>query len=594
MTIEQHHYTDEKNAQIVIALLKAHGIRKIVANPGTTNLPFVGSVQNDSWFQVFSGIDERHSAYMAVGMAAENGEPVVLSCTGATASRNYFPALTEAYYRKLPILALTSIHHLNDAGNLIPQMLDRSNPPKDAVVFSLSCPVPHTKQDVEDCVSNINKALLELFRHGGGPVHINLETERTFTFNTETLPEIRVIRRVSPFQADWPIIEPNWKIAVWATCHKRFSHDEISVMERFVKAHNAVVLTDRTSSTYFGHGVVGSRLLIHQRDWAANAFFQKLIPDLVIQIGEVPGDYSAMGIAGRAKHIWRVSEDGEVRDLFHKLTYVFEMPEAVFFQHYADGLERPLEYAALWNEAADGLQKRLPELPFSNIWIASQLHDRLPKGSEIHLGILNSLRSWNMFPLPEGVTSASNVGGFGIDGCISTLIGASLASPQKLFFGVFGDLAFFYDLNALGNRHIGKNLRILVVNNGCGAEFTLSAHPASQFGEQTLDYLAAGHHFGNGSRTLVKHYAEDLGFLYLSASNKEEFLAVRDEFLSSDGDRSVLFECFTNQKAESDALEEVKGIEIQPPAPPEQRTLAGMLKSAVPQRVKNAIKELVK
>ena len=97
MSEQKHYYTDEKNAQIVIALLKANGIRKVIANPGTTNISFVGSVQNDPWFQVYSGIDERHSAYMAVGMAAESGEPVVLSCTGATASRNYYSALTEAY-----------------------------------------------------------------------------------------------------------------------------------------------------------------------------------------------------------------------------------------------------------------------------------------------------------------------------------------------------------------------------------------------------------------------------------------------------------------------------------------------------------------
>lgn len=70
---KKHYYTDERNAQIVIALLKAHGIRKVIANPGTTNIAFVGSVQNDPWFQVFSGVDERHSSYMAVGMAAESG-----------------------------------------------------------------------------------------------------------------------------------------------------------------------------------------------------------------------------------------------------------------------------------------------------------------------------------------------------------------------------------------------------------------------------------------------------------------------------------------------------------------------------------------
>ena len=101
-------YTNERNVQIVIALLKAHGIHRVIASPGTTNMTFVVSIENDPWFQVWSSVDERSAAYLACGMAAETGEPVVISCTGATASRNYMPGLTEAYYRKLPVLAITS------------------------------------------------------------------------------------------------------------------------------------------------------------------------------------------------------------------------------------------------------------------------------------------------------------------------------------------------------------------------------------------------------------------------------------------------------------------------------------------------------
>lgn len=72
-------------------------------------MTFIGSIQNDSWFEIYSSVDERSAAYLACGLAAETGEPVVISCTGATASRNYMPGLTEAYYRKLPVLAITSI-----------------------------------------------------------------------------------------------------------------------------------------------------------------------------------------------------------------------------------------------------------------------------------------------------------------------------------------------------------------------------------------------------------------------------------------------------------------------------------------------------
>ena len=93
---KQHYNTDERNVQIVLALLKAHGIKRVIASPGTTNMTFVESVQNDPWFQVWSSVDERSAAYLACGMASETGEPVVISCTGATASRNYMSGLTEA------------------------------------------------------------------------------------------------------------------------------------------------------------------------------------------------------------------------------------------------------------------------------------------------------------------------------------------------------------------------------------------------------------------------------------------------------------------------------------------------------------------
>ena len=64
----------------------------------------------------------------------------------------------------------------------------------------------------------------------------------------------------------------------------------------------------------------------------------------------------------------------------------------------------------------------------------------------------------------------SNTGGFGIDGILSTLVGASLADKEKLFFAILGDLAFFYDMNVAGNRHVGNNIRILFINNGKGTE----------------------------------------------------------------------------------------------------------------------------
>ena len=149
-------YSTEKNVQILISLMKQHEIKKIIVSPGMKNLPVIASVQFDSYFEVYSCVDERSAAYMATGLAVESGEPVALSCTGATASRNYLSALTEAYYRNIPILAITSMSHLGEIGHLIPQVLDRRAKLNDTVRMSVQIDSVHTKKDEWDANVKIN------------------------------------------------------------------------------------------------------------------------------------------------------------------------------------------------------------------------------------------------------------------------------------------------------------------------------------------------------------------------------------------------------------------------------------------------------
>lgn len=185
----------------------------------------------------------------------------------------------------------------------------------------------------------------------------------------------------------------------------------------------------------------------------------------------------------------------------------------------------------------------------------------MPVESTVHLGIYNSLRSWNFFRLPDGVKSQCNVGGFGIDGGVSTMMGAAMSRPEKLFFGVFGDLAFFYDMNVLGNRHVGNNVRLLLINNGKGNEFRLYCHPCRIFGENAEPFMAAAGHYGNQSPMLVRHYAEDLGYEYLTACNKVEFIANLERFCTPDNiEKPIVFEVFTNTEDESGALATIRGF----------------------------------
>lgn len=550
-----NNYTVQKNIQIFIAELKAHNIRKVVASPGTTNVMFIASIQKDGWFEIYSAADERSAAYIACGMAAESGEPVVLSCTGATASRNYLPGLTEAYYRKLPVLAVTSLLANAMPGQLMPQVIDRSTVAKDAVKMSVSIPEIRGGNDEWKCTLLINQALTELRRNGGGPVHVNLVANFIKDFSAKTLPEVNVIERITVFD-EFPKLPNVNRLAVFVGSHKKWTEEEIAIVERFCELYNAVVFTDHTGN-YKGKHQLGFALVSTQEELD----FGTIIVDLMIDLGDVTGNYYSVP----TKEAWRVSEDGSMQDRYAKLTKVFEMPEIEFFRRYVEAYEGDRtvknDYLNECCKVYSEIYEEIPELPFSNIWMAKEMSQKLPENSVLHLGILNSLRAWNFFKISDSVLTYSNVGGFGIDGGLSTLIGASLVNQDKLYYGIIGDLAFFYDMNSLGNRHVGNNLRIMLVNNGRGTEFRNYCHPGAMFGDDADAFIAAGGHYGNKSSELVKHYANDLGFEYISALNKEEFNKSCEKFLSKEmSDKPILFEVFTNPEDESDALQIIRTI----------------------------------
>lgn len=547
-------FSSERSVQILVALLKAHGIRKAVVSPGTTNISFVASMQCDPWFELYSSIDERSAAYIACGLAAQSGEPVVLSCTGATASRNYMSGLTEAFYRKLPILAVTASQKSSQIGHMFEQMTDRRQLPRDIARLSVELPIVESNADAWECETKTNQALLELKRHGGGPVHINLQASFSWDFSVKQLPQVRAIRRFR-FCDELPKV-PSGSIAVWIGSHKKWTEEESAALDAFCSAFNGVALCSHTSG-YHGEFRVLYNLI------SAQANFQDEPFDLVIHIGELTGHFGEP----RAKQVWRVSEDGELRDRFKKLTCVFEMPETFFFRRCLEQAKREAEEAPgnatlpRLRSLSKALAASIPELPFSNMWIASQTAPLIPENSIMHFGINHSLRCWNYFELPKSVETAANVGGYGIDGCISSLIGASLAAPDRLCFLALGDLAFFYDMNSLGNRHIAKNLRILLVNNGRGLEFYNSINPGSLFGSETDCYIGAAGHYGRQSPELVRHYAQDLGFEYLTASSKDEFKSVVGRFVSPEKlDKPILLEAFVEEKAETASFEIMRNL----------------------------------
>lgn len=553
-------YSDERSTQLLVSLLKQHGVRNIVASPGSTNICVVYSVQSDDFFKVYSSVDERSAAYIACGMAAESSEPVVLVCTGATASRNYYPGLTEAYYRKLPVLVVTCSQFFGRTGRMIPQVTDRTQLPKD--VARVSVQVPMTTDDETEWSNAllINEAILAATGQGGGPAHINLETNYSkSSFGVKQIKAARPVFRCE--SGDVLPACPKGSVAIFVGAHGRWSDGLVNLVERFCGKYDAVVICDQTSN-YPGAHRIDPELVCNQR------FYDTALKDidLLVHIGEISGAYMSL----RPRQVWRVSPDGKLSDQFRALSYVFQMSEEAFFSNYASASDKNESSShggksqlQRWRDECDSMRAKLPELPFSNIWVAQQSSRLVPEDAVIHFGILNSLRSWNFFEAPAKTTGYCNTGGFGIDGCLSSMIGSALASPEKLHFAFVGDLAFFYDMNSLGNRHVSPNVRIMMVNNGCGVEFKLYSNTASQFNSATDEFIAAAGHYGHRSTTLVKSYVEGLGFEYLTASDKDEWLRVAQRFFdSSSHERPLVFEVFTMPENENEALRLIRSVGV--------------------------------
>lgn len=595
--------SNEENALMVVAIMRDRGVKRAILSPGSANMAITRTIQEAGCFEVYSSVDERSAAYMACGLASATGEPVAISCTGATSSLDYLPGLTEAYHRKLPVLALLSMNDARDVGNLTTQVIDRSRLPRDSVRYFASISPIESPKGRAYARLEINRAVSALSRDGGGPAAIEVLTTNE-GFGANALPTGLAIGWHSVLNEDeWPVMHGYHRVAVFIGAHAQFESDEVDALDSFAASHDSVVMCD-LSSGYRGDRALWTALACAQLP--GNPEEECLRPDLIVHLGEESGDYETRDFLTRAVRagtvVWRVSPDGEVRETFGGLREVFQASPEAFFSHYADAAKdyESLDFAAEWQSYDARVRAAMPELPFSNLWAAQRLSDHLPTGSSLHLAILSSLSSRDFFPVPEGVTCSANTGGFGIDGCVSTALGESLADPERIQFCVVGDLAFFYDMNCLGNRHVSPNFRVMLVNNGLGMTFKLSNNRGFALGPAANEFVAAeGHNIprfpvAKGSSlegiSPAQAWAESLGFKYLFADSKESFDDAVGEFVSPDSVCPILFECFTHEVDERTARDAISSIDGRLTAKEEAKRVA---KKVLPKNVFGGVKRVL-
>lgn len=538
-------YTIQENVRIVVSLLKQYHIKYLVLNPGGTNIPLVHAVQNDPFFTCYSVPDERSAMYFAIGLYLQTGEVIATSCTSAQATRNYIPGLTEAFYKHAPILAITTSKLERFQYQDYMQAPDQCSLPKDAVKKTYDLPPVTDENTRVQCYHNAKEAILELTHRNPGPVQLNIRIvdKQQGKFEEVELPSVKPLKRYMAWD-QWEDVDFNAKkVLIVIGEHRPFTDRQQTAIDSFCRSYNAAVYVNHLSN-FNGEYSIQANLLV------SSGGLKLLQPDILITIGGQTGDYpiyTALCGLSETEH-WRVSEDGHYVDTYNRLTKIFECPDYYFFERFAKETEGNHDYYEAWKALNDTMNYDV-EVPLSNLYVAQQLYKQIPEGSVMNFAILNSLRCWSFFPLKPSIECYANVAAFGIDGCNSMLIGESM-NTENLSFIVTGDLAFFYDMNALGIRHIKNNVRVLLINNNGGAEFKLMTSSWEEPVSVEKYVSACGH---NGS---AKGWAENCGFLYLTASTKDELNEVKDAFLTP-CEKPILLEVFTNNVDERIADESI-------------------------------------
>ena len=419
--------------------------------------------------------------------------------------------------------------------------------------YVANLPVVNTLQDEWYNNRLINEALLELNHHGTGPVQINIPVaDHMDDFTVTELPWQRKINRY-----DLSVPEEFWKKIANRLSDKKIiivcgegnplKEVELKALDSFCQKFDCIILSDKISNCHHRYAVENTFPTLQAM---SHGDVEETIPDVIISIRS---NYSfnpefksfVKRCASTKIENWYVSASGKIIDPFQCLTDVFEMNEFIFFSKISQAKEDILinhQYAELWTIISSSIEE--PIVPYGHIYTIGKFLNNIPDNCILHLSNSNSVRIAQLYSISPSIEVHCNRGTDGIDGCMSTMVGYASGTDKPVFL-MIGDLTFFYDMNALWNRQLGKNVRIILSNNDGGAIMHMPKRP--ELATSLLpNYISAQHH------TSAKAWVEDRGFTYLSAHNEKEVEEGVRKLTDLSVEGPVILEVFT------DMLEDTK------------------------------------
>ena len=535
--------SDKQIIRNLSSQLKTNGIRHIVFSPGSRNAPFAIALDNDSYFKTHVIHDERVAGFYALGISQTLNEPVALCCTSGSAVVNYFPAITEAFYRKIPLLILSADRPkaLINKGHGQTIMQDD--------IFGKHVLKSHSFDDNsannESNNEIIQNILNHLFKAPRGPIHLNFhlneplygsEDIATGEFKTA---QIR-INESRALKVNNELLESLNGKKILVLCGQDANVEGLNrALSEFNQSTNVVILNENTSGLYDSN-------FINCIDRTLNAidfdYAQDFIPDILITIGDavISKRIKAFFIKNAPKTHIAINHSDIGIDMFLRLDVHLKINPAHFFEsiNKKNIQTNNINFESKWKSIDFAAKDRIEEFytienSNTDIQVFHLINQYIENKTVIHMANSSVVRYMQLFDPIKTVQYFANRGTSGIDGSMSTAVGSAISQPSQIHLFISGDISFIYDSNAMWVTPFPSNLKIILIDNSGGGIFRIIDGPRTS--DQLENYFEAHH------KSDVKKIAEGFGFTAKVVSDHQKFENELIDFFQNDITQILIF-----------------------------------------------------
>ncbi len=545
----------------LVAICAAQGIRQVVLSPGSRCAPLTLAFARHPEMEVRTISDERSAAFIALGMAQQLKQPVVLVCTSGSAALNYYPAIAEAFFQQIPLLVLTADRPPEWVDQWDGQTIFQEEVYGKHVKKSFRFPDSFAHADqVWFAQRTVNEAIHLSRQFPAGPVHINIPLREPFYPEPGEVFEFP--KQPRTFQVESPSFSLNTeslaklkqelqsKRRILLVPGQQGSDPELlQVLEELARAKQVVTVADSISNMQ-GDGSI----TLHDH-WIGNEVFQEeLRPDLLITFGKsIISKSLKLFLRKQQVTHWHIQPDGQAKDTFQSLSRVLGCEPILALRWMLEVVPtQDSSYFQSWQNlearVSGALPKVLREVEFGEYGALATVLDCMPSSSLIHMANSMAARYLN-FLGRRTQEICCNRGTSGIDGSSSTAVGAAFVR-EGLVTLITGDMAFFYDRNAFWHNYPLANLRIILLNNHAGGIFRLIDGPAKQ--PELTEF------FETQQALTAVHLAAEYGFHYAAVTTSEELETALSEFYEPSLQPKII-EIASSSSRNADILKQIKG-----------------------------------